>query len=88
MDRNGQTSISNACGHRGSGFVAKGCVARTRHRDYSEEAFIEQFVDAGVGNKEQAASIAHMLGISKGQMRLMSNRPSLEQVDSLLSLTG
>ena len=59
-----------------------------RHRGCSEEAFIEQFVAAGVGNKEQAASIAYILGISEGQTRLMSNRLSLEQVDSLLSLTG
>ena len=51
-----------------------------------DEAFIEHFVEAGVGDKELGAAIQEMC---KGiRPRLFNVISSLERLDSLLSLTG
>ena len=62
------------------------CLDLNEHLYVKEGTFTERFVEAGVGDDELAAEIQ---GICEGiRPRFIQARPSLEHIDSLLSLTG
>ena len=62
------------------------CLDFNRSIDVSDEAFIERFVQVGVGDAALGAEIHRMCkGMKHHLFRAM---PSLEHIDSLLSLTA
>ena len=62
------------------------CVDLNEHLNAREGTFVEQFVKAGVGDDQLGVVIENMCdGIRHSLFRVM---PSLEHIDSLLSLTG
>ena len=62
------------------------CLDLNEHLNVREGTFVDQFVKAGVGDNQLGEAIENMCdGI---RHRLFRVNPSLEHIDSLLSLTG
>ena len=62
------------------------CMDLNGYLNVSQGTFVEQFVTAGVGDEQLGAAIERMCaGVSH---RLLGDMPSLEHIDSLLSLTA